>query len=89
MTITLLDVASTAAIGITSNQWYSVKVSMATTTDADACSYTVWSNGAEIATRTFTKNDRDLRYLYFGASSLLDATDSGTIWFDLISIKTN
>lgn len=75
------------SINISAGQWYTVKMSY--TTAGPGCSITIWSNGSQVGSTTFYRLGGDMRYLYFGAPFNLDANDSGTVWFDLISIKTN
>jgi len=78
------------AINILTDRWYVGKISFDVAAAADGTTFTLWSNGSVVGTDSFTRHSAvDLRYIYIGATSFLEAGDSGTVWFDLLQVKTN
>lgn len=74
---------------ISAGQWYVVKISLDTAKASFGSSYTVWSNGLQILSDTFTRAAADIQYLGLGAVLALDAGETFTIDYDLLCIKTN
>ena len=89
-TIKAINSATASMFTVVLGQWYVVKYSLDTANAAEGSSFTVWSNGALIGSDTFTRAAAtDIRYIFIGADSALEAGDECTIWYDLLCIKTN
>lgn len=74
---------------ISAGQWYVVKLSFGTSPTAGQSTFTLWSNNTQICSDAFDRQAGDIRCLYLGAPYGLAANESGTIWFDLLTVKTN
>lgn len=85
-----LQLTCGSSVNISAGQWYVIKWSFDIAQAVGGSSMTIWSNGSEIGSVTFQRAaTTDMRYIFSGAIAGLDVNDSGTIWFDLIAIKTN
>lgn len=89
----VLTVAGTGTgatgIAITGGQWYTLVFTLDTARAVDGSSLKVFANGSLVGSDLYQRSTDDLRYLYIGAPVGLAVNESGTIWFDLVSIKTN
>lgn len=87
---TAIRAGASAEIPVASGQWYTVKLSYDTAAAVNGSVISVWSGGSLVGSASFTRSSGDMRYLFLGGVVALDATtDYGTIWFDLVSVKTN
>lgn len=73
-------------VTVSAGQWYTVKITLATT--AASSTFEVWSQGSLTGSATVTRDTATFRYLFMGATRLLETDDSGTLWFDTVAINT-
>lgn len=75
---------------ISAGQWYTIKLSYDTAVGEDGSALYIFSNGELVSSDAFTRAATiDIQYIFFGGVVSLSANDSGTLWFDLVSVKTN
>lgn len=80
---------STVTVNISAGQWYTAVISLDTARAVGGSTLYVYSEDSLVNSGTFQRNASDIRYIFIGGPNSLDSGDSGTLDFDLITIKTN
>lgn len=84
ITLTAVGSSSSADVTVTTGAWHKVATYIDTSTTGNLSTLTIDGGAAN----GFNRNTTAMQYLSLGATSSLEANDSGTLWFDLVCLNT-